>query len=211
MDAGGHGHRQGVGQTRAVAANNVNDRGTMLGGTLEDAELSTRDSAESVPTARVRLTVYAGIVAFTLPDDLVFNTQKLAAPAEFARDHEAASWLYLNGEEFASMEGGMSYAQVQEAVGRSLNVITDPPRVLDLELARQHCAALDELPRPTLITCRAGPRASAVSYMYAGLRAGAEPDEVLAAAERAGAPFCKFEDYKEWVATSIATLRREGR
>jgi hypothetical protein len=152
-----------------------------------------------------------GIVAFTLPADLIFNTQKLAAPATFAREHDAASWLYLNGEEFASMDGGMSYAQVQEAVAHSANVITDPPRVLDLDLARQHCAALDELPRPTLITCRAGPRASAVSYMYAGLRAGAEPAEVLAAAEAAGAPFCKFEDYKEWVTTSITTLRREGR
>jgi len=152
-----------------------------------------------------------GIVAFTLPDNLIFNTQKLAAPAEFAREHDAASWLYLNGEEFNSMDGGMSYAQVQEAVAHSANVITDPPRVLDLELARQHCAALDELPRPTLITCRAGPRASAVSYMYAGLRAGATPEEVLAAAETAGAPFCKFEDYKEWVTTSITTLRSEGR
>ena len=162
-------------------------------------------------TSATLAAVYAGSVAFTLPDDLIFNTQKLAAPAEFARDHDAASWLYLNGEEFASMEGGMSYAQVQQAVPRSINVVTDPPRVLDLELARQHCAALDELPRPTLITCRAGPRASAVSYMYAGLRAGAEPAEVLAAAERAGAPFCKFDDYKEWVATSITTLRTERR
>jgi hypothetical protein len=47
--------------------------------------------------------------------------------------------------------------------------------------------------------------------MYAGLRAGAEPDEVLAAAEAAGAPFSKFDDYKAWVAESITTLRREGR
>lgn len=109
------------------------------------------------------------------------------------------------------MDGGMSYAQVQDAVAQSVNVISDPPRVLDLELARQHVRALDELPRPTLITCRAGPRASAVSYMYAGLRGGVEPSEVLAAAEADGAPFCKFEDYKEWVAQSISALRREER
>lgn len=109
------------------------------------------------------------------------------------------------------MDGGMSYAQVQEAVGHSENVISDPPRVLDLELARQHVRALDELPRPTLITCRAGPRSSAVSYMYAGLRSGAQPAEVLAAAEADGAPFCKFDDYKVWVAQSIEALRREGR
>jgi hypothetical protein len=155
--------------------------------------------------------VYAALVPFAFPDDLIFNTQRLAAPDEFAREHDAASWLYLNGEEFAAMEGGMSYAQVQQAVGRSLNVITDPPRVLDLELARQHVAALDELPRPTLITCRGGPRASAVCYMYAGLRAGAEPADVLAAAEAANAPFCKFEDYKAWVTEAITVLRREGR
>lgn len=148
-------------------------------------------------------------MAFRLPADLIFNTHKIAAPTEFARERSAASWLYLNGEEFASMEGGMSYAQVREAVGSSLNVISDPPRVLDLELARQHVDALDELPRPTLITCRAGPRASAVSYMYAGLRSGAAPADVLAAAEADGAPFCAFEDYKAWVAESIAALRRE--
>ena len=146
---------------------------------------------------------------FKLPRELIFNTHKLADPAGYARDNNAASWLYLNGSEFAAMEGGMSYAQVEEAVEHSANVVSDPPRVLDVELARQHVAALDDLPRPTLITCRAGPRASAVAYMYAGLRAGASADEVLAEAERAGAPFCKFDDYKAWVRSAIDTLRAE--
>jgi hypothetical protein len=141
--------------------------------------------------------------------DVSFNTEKVADPSAFARERGAASWLYLNGEEFAAMEGGISFGQVERAVGRSINVVSDPPRVLDLELARQHVAALDELPRPTLVTCRSGPRASAVAYMYAGLRAGGDPDEVLAAAERNGAPFCKFDDYKTWVRQSIETLRRE--
>lgn len=150
-------------------------------------------------------------MAFALPKDLMFNRQKIAAPAEFARERNAASWLYLCGEEFAAMEGGMSYAQVQAAVPRSLNVISDPPRTLSLELARQHVAALDELPRPTLVTCRAGPRSSAAAYMYAGLRAGAEPAEVIAAAERDGAPFTSDEGYKQWVVDSMTALRREGR
>ena len=150
-------------------------------------------------------------MSFQLPDDLLFNTKKIADPLAFARERTAASWLYLNGSEFDGMDGGMSYAQVLAAVPHAANVITDPPRVLDLELARQHVAALDDLPRPTVITCRAGPRASAVSYMYAGLRAGADPDEVLAAAEAAGAPFCAFPDYKEWVVQSIRSLRAEGR
>lgn len=146
---------------------------------------------------------------FELAQDLHFNSAKIADPSAFARERQAASWLYLNGEEFNSMEGGMSYAQVQDAVARSANVVSDPPRVLSIDLARQHVDALDDLPRPTLITCRAGPRASAVAYMYSGLRAGADADEVLAEAEQKGAPFCKFDDYKEWVRESIAALRRE--
>jgi hypothetical protein len=148
---------------------------------------------------------------FELPRDITFNNGKVADPSAFAQERRAASWLYLNGEEFAAMEGGISYAQVERAVERSANVVSDPPRVLDLELARRHVAALDELPRPTLVTCRTGPRASAVAYMYSGLRAGTEPDEVLAEAERQGAPFCKFDDYKAWVRESIETLRRERR
>ena len=145
---------------------------------------------------------------FALPAGLIFNRGKIADPAAFAREHGAASWLYLNGEEFAAMEGGMSYAQVQAAVPASRNVISDPPRVLDLELARQHVAALDELPRPTLVTCRAGPRSSAVAYMYAALDTDADPDEVLARAEADDAPFTKFEDYKQWVRDSLHALRR---
>ncbi len=144
---------------------------------------------------------------FELPHDLIFNNGKIADPAAFAKDHHAASWLYLNGPEFASMDGGMSYAQVEGAVARSVNVISDPPRVLDLELAKKHVAALDELPRPTLVTCRAGPRSSAVAYMYAGLRSGASAEDVIAEAERAGAPFCKSGDYKAWVVRTIEALR----
>jgi SAM-dependent methyltransferase len=149
------------------------------------------------------------MATFSLPKDLIFNRGAVADPTAFARENAAASWLYLNGAEFASMEGGMSYADVQRAVPRSANVVTDPPRVLDLALARQHVAALDQLPRPTLVTCRKGPRASAVAYMYAGLKAGAEPDQVLVAARAAGAPFCDFEDYQEWVKQSIVSLRSE--
>ena len=146
---------------------------------------------------------------FELLPGIRFNTAKIADPAAFARERQAASWLYLVGEEFASMEGGMSWAQVQDAVGHSINVISDPPRVLDLALARAHVAALDELPRPTLVTCRSGPRSSAVAYMYSGLRSGADPREVVEEAERNGALFCQFEEYKEWVRHSIDELRRE--
>lgn len=145
--------------------------------------------------------------AFQPPADLVFNRARVADPAAFAAEVGCASWLYLNGPEFAAMDGGIAYEQIQAAVPVSRNVISDPPRVLDLDLARQHVAALDDLPRPTLVTCRTGPRASAVVYMYAGLKAGASPEDVIAAAERDGAPFAAVEEYRAWIVDSMAALR----
>ena len=130
----------------------------------------------------------------------------IADPAAFASDANAASWLYLCGEEFAAMEGGMAYADVEAAVPESVNIISDPPRVLDMDLARRQVAALDELPRPTLVTCRTGPRSSAAVYLYAGLRAGATADEVLSRAEADKAPFCASEDLKAWVTQGLAEL-----
>ncbi len=144
---------------------------------------------------------------FTLPADLTYNRERIENPRTYAQQHGVQSWLFIVGEEFASMPGGMSYAQVQQAVAHSARVVSDPPRVLNLELARQHVAALDTLPRPTLVSCRTGPRASAVAYMYAGLKAGATAAEVIATAEQDGAPFCAFDDYKEWVRSSIESLQ----
>jgi hypothetical protein len=43
--------------------------------------------------------------------------------------------------------------------------------------------------------------------MYSGLKLDSEPDEVLAVAEQDQAPFTKFEEYKEWVRSSIVSLR----
>lgn len=146
---------------------------------------------------------------FQLPEDLHFNRGRVADPNNYAQEVGCASWLYLNGEEFASTEGGISFSQVQTSVEHAVNVISDPPRVLNIELARQHVAALDDLPRPTLITCRTGPRASAVAYMYAGLLAGTDPVDVIASAEENDAPFCRFDEYRKWVVESIETLRAE--
>lgn len=145
---------------------------------------------------------------FRLPSDLSFNRGQIQDPSAYAKEAGSASWLFLVGDEFASMPGGMSYEQVQEAVPVSARVVSDPPRVLTLDLARQHIAALEHLPRPTLISCRSGPRASAVAYMYAGLKAGATPDEVLAAAEKDDAPFCASKEIQEWVRSSMESLRR---
>ncbi|MDE3133205.1 MAG: hypothetical protein KGL15_03980 [Acidobacteriota bacterium] len=130
----------------------------------------------------------------------------IADPAAFAKDAGAASWLYMCGEEFAGMEGGMSYADVQSAVGESVNLIADPPRPFDMDVARRGVAALDRLPRPTLVTCRTGPRSSALVYLYAGLRAGASADEVLARAASDNAPFVGAEPLRAWVAEGLAEL-----
>jgi hypothetical protein len=143
---------------------------------------------------------------FETPTEMTFNTGPIGDPEAFAREAGANSWLFLCGEEFAAMEGGISYGDVQAAVAECANVISDPPRTLDMEIARRQIAALDQLPRPTLVTCRKGPRSSALVYLYAGLRAGAGADEVLARAEADGAPFTGSEELKAWVAQGLDEL-----
>jgi hypothetical protein len=147
---------------------------------------------------------------FALPDGLKFNTAPIADPEGFAREAEAASWLYLCGEEFAAMEGGMSYESVEAAVPASAQVVSDPPRTMDMDLARRQIAALDELPRPTLVTCRRGPRSSAVAYLYAGLKAGASADEVIARARADGAPFAGSDELEDWLRQGLSELSRSG-
>lgn len=147
--------------------------------------------------------------AFELPKDLSYNNGAIKNPENYFKESNCKSWLCLTGEEFAKMENGISYQQVQASTPFSVNVISDPPTMLNLDLAQQHVKALDSLPRPTLISCRVGPRSSAVAYMYSGLKLGAAPDEVIAVAERDNAPFTKSEEYKDWVRSSIEALRGE--
>ena len=128
---------------------------------------------------------------FETPTDLIHNRGLIEDPEAFARERGAESWLYLCGEEFASMEGGMSYADVERSVPVSANVVSDPPTPLSLDLARRQIEALDGLPRPTLVTCRTGPRSSALIYLYAGLESGASADDVLARAEADDAPWAR--------------------
>lgn len=143
---------------------------------------------------------------FEGPKGLSHNRGLIADPAAFAKEAGAASWLYLCGEEFAAMEGGMSYDDVRSAVPESENLIADPPREFDMDVARRGVAALDKLPRPTLVTCRTGPRSSALVYLYAGLRSGASADEVLARAQADDAPFTQAEPLKGWVTQGLAEL-----
>ncbi|HEY2428710.1 MAG TPA: hypothetical protein VGI06_07260, partial [Acidimicrobiales bacterium] len=67
-------------------------------------------------------------------------------------------------------------------------------------------AALDSLPRPTLVTCRTGPRSSALVYLYSGLRSGATAEQVLARADADGAPFAQSEELKAWVTQGLDEL-----
>jgi hypothetical protein len=139
-------------------------------------------------------------------DNLRNNRGLVQEPQAFADDFGAASWLFLCGEEFASMDGGMSYADVQDAVAESANVVSDPPREMTMDLARQHIEALDDLPRPTVVTCRRGPRSSAVIYLYAGLQQRASAEEVLARAEQDGATFVADEGLRAWVTEGLTEL-----
>ena len=146
------------------------------------------------------------MAGFETPTDLMNNRGLIADPEAFARERGAASWLYLCGAEFTSMEGGMSYADVERAVPVAANVVSDPPPPLDLDLARRQIDALDGLPRPTLVTCRTGPRSSALIYLYAGLRAGASAKDVLARAEVDDAPFARSEELRAWVTEGLEQL-----
>jgi hypothetical protein len=148
---------------------------------------------------------------FEGPTDLKFNRGLISDPEGFAQEANAASWLFLCGEEFAAMDGGMSFASVQAAVDESVNIVSDPPRELDMNLARRQVAALDQLPRPTLVTCRMGPRSSALVYLYAGLKAGATADEVLARAEADDAPFAGSDELRAWVAQGLDELASPAR
>jgi protein tyrosine phosphatase (PTP) superfamily phosphohydrolase (DUF442 family) len=91
-------------------------------------------------------------------------------------------------------------------VPQSVNIVSDPPREMTMELARRQIDALDQLRRPTAVTCRAGPRSSALVYLYSGLQSGAPADEVIARAEADNAPFAQNDELKGWVRQGLDEL-----
>lgn len=137
---------------------------------------------------------------------MTYNRGLIEDPAGFAREHDAAAWLYLCGEAFAQVDGGMAFEQVQAAVPAAAVVVSDPPVAMTMDLAREQVAALDALPRPALVTCRTGPRSSALVYLYAGLKEGSSADDVVAQAERDGAPWVKSDELTAWVRQGLAEL-----
>ena len=93
---------------------------------------------------------------FDGPEGLIYNTEPIADPEGFASEAGAASWLYLCGEEFASMEGGMSYAQVKEALARlhpedraAYYEVKDPVCDIIIEAAERWAAETGYVPGPS--------------------------------------------------------------
>jgi hypothetical protein len=56
------------------------------------------------------------------------------------------------------------------------------------------------------VTCRTGPRSSALIYLYAGLRSGATADAVISRAEADGAPWTGSEQLRAWVTQGLSEL-----
>jgi hypothetical protein len=78
-----------------------------------------------------------------------------------------------------------------------------------MAVAREVVDALDRLPRPALITCRTGPRSSALAYLYAGLRSNATSHEVLASADVDDAPFVGVDALRAFVTQGLQVLARD--
>src|ERR1700735_5018225 len=112
------------------------------------SRVGRRPSTDSCarPTADGRLAAARNgrvpMAEFQTPTDLTHNRGLVVDPAAFAKDAGAESWLFMCGEEFAGMEGGMSFADIQSAVGESVNLIADPPSPFDMDVARRGVAAL---------------------------------------------------------------------
>ena len=77
------------------------------------------------------------VADFEVPSDLRHNRGPIQDPAAFAREFDAASWLYLCGEEFAAMEERYKFVSAQledvKATRRDLlTVVKDvDERILD--------------------------------------------------------------------------------
>jgi hypothetical protein len=56
------------------------------------------------------------------------------------------------------------------------------------------------------VTCRTGPRSSALIYLYAGLRSGASADDVVARAEADDAPWARSDELRAWVTDGLEQL-----
>ena len=146
------------------------------------------------------------MTGFEFPDDLRFNREAVSDPEAFARDTGAASWLFLCGDDFAALDWGMSYTQVQASVPESENIVSDPPVALSVEFARRARRGAGSAAATDVGHVSYGARSAAVAYLYAGLRAGASADEVLARADADDAPFAGVDALRDFVRQGLAEL-----
>lgn len=70
---------------------------------------------------------------------------------------------------------------------------------LSLPLADSLCRSLDDLPRPTLVSCMSGSRATAVSRMYLARSRGVGAEEVISVAEKKNEPWAKNAKLVAWI------------
>jgi hypothetical protein len=56
------------------------------------------------------------------------------------------------------------------------------------------------------VTCRTRPRSSALVYLYEGLHSGESAEQVLARAERDGAPLAGSAECRTWVEQGLREL-----
>jgi hypothetical protein len=93
-------------------------------------------SARRDATPEPRADALRSWLNFDSPTDLKFNRGAIGDLAAFAGVANAASWLFLWGEDFAATEGPISYTRVRAAVAESVSIVSNPPQVLDMDLAR---------------------------------------------------------------------------
>ena len=142
----------------------------------------------------------AGLMAFETPTDLRHNRGLIDDPETFAKEADAASWLFSLRPGVRGDEGGISYEQVQSAVPESLEHRLRSAALMGHGTRpRARCRARHDAP-PDTRHLPTGPRSSALVYLYAGLQERASADEVIARAEADGAPFTGSDELKAWVA-----------
>lgn len=130
-----------------------------------------------------------------------------------------AGALYLSSDSPTDLGANSGFEAVQAsfpagAIKVALDVSRDAYKVdgdSTLAAAQEYkafAAALDSLPRPTVIICKTARRASAVVAAYEGVKGRNSVDEVLSRASAQDLKFLGHEGLKKWVSTVVETFGR---
>lgn len=77
------------------------------------------------------------------------------------------------------------------------------PSKLNRELTEDIITSLDSLPRPTMIMCRSGARATAAARIYSATKFGESADSVLETAISKGEKWTESQNLKNWVSSTL--------